>query len=171
MNKERLIAEQESKLAEVGQQLQDLKKQLSSLEDDPKTIKPVDKESINGIVIDDDQAVRKGDWIESTSIPGYVGKQYLHDENRDLGSKSVSFFDKSGAVGSYTVYLSYTPGANRSTKVNVAIQHADGETVKIVNQRPKPRIQGSFHELGTFTFDELHSAEITISNQSGQDGV
>ena len=168
---EKLIAEQESKLAEVGQQLQDLKKQLSTLEDDPKTIKPVDKESINGIVIDDDQAVRNGDWIESTSIPGYVGKQYLHDENRDLGRKSVSFLDKSGAVGSYTVYLSYTPGANRSTKVHVAIRHADGETVKIVNQRPKPRIQGSFHELGTFTFDELHSAEITISNQPGQDGV
>ena len=84
----------------------------------------------------------------------------------------MSFFDKSGAVGSYTVYaLSYTPGANRSTKVNVAIQHADGETVKVVNQRPKPKIQGSFHELGTFTFDELHSAEITISNQPGQDGV
>ena len=87
---ERLIAEQESKLAEVGQQLQDLKKQLSTLEDDPKTIKPVDKESINGIVIDDDQAVRKGDWIESTSVPGYV-LQYLHDENRTLAANRCRF--------------------------------------------------------------------------------
>ena len=168
---ERLLAEQERALAELRKQLQENKETLSDLKGNRKNVKQIKIETINAVVLDDVNAKRIGDWKESVFLAGFVGKQYIHDENTGQGEKSVIFTDPGTAIGTFKVFASYTHGANRSSKVSITIRDAGGDTTVLVNQRQPAAIHRSFHELGTFTFTEAAPAQITIANQVGQDGV
>lgn len=170
-NQEALIAEQESELAKLEEHLKSTQTRLDNLQGNSRKPKQISIDSINAIVLDDVDATRTGSWKESTSISGYVGQQYIHDENMGLGKKSVTFEDAGDAIGTYRLYISHTPGSNRCSKVAVKIHHLDGETDVIINQRPPGPIHHSFTELGTFTFSAETPAKITITNQTGQDGV
>ena len=170
-NQEALIAEQQSELAKLEEHLKSTQNRLNNLQGNSRKPKQISIDSINAIVLDDVNANRTGSWIESTSISGYVGQQYIHDENMGLGEKSVTFEDAGDAIGSYRLYISHTPGSNRCSKVAVKIHHVDGETNVMINQRPPGPIHDSFTELGIFTFSAETPAKITIANQTGQDGV
>ncbi len=168
---ETLIAKQEAELARLENDQKSKQNRIDELQGTLKKMKQINVDSINAVVLDDIDATREGVWKESIFIAGYVGKQYIHDENMGLGEKSVTFEDAGDAIGSYRLYISHTPGSNRASKVAVKIRHVDGETSVTINQRPPGPIHGSFTELGTFTFSEELPAKITIANQAAQDGV
>ncbi len=168
---ERLISQQETELSALKNELKEKQERLNSLKGKPKQAKKIDVGSINALVLDDGNAKKIGQWKASTSVPGYVGKQYIHDENTSRGEKSVIFSDEGATVGEFKLYMSFTPGNNRSSKVPVTIRDANGETTVLVNQRKAGPVHDSFVELGTFTFTKDAFAQITVANQVGQDGV
>ncbi len=127
--------------------------------------------SLPGIVVDDDEAQRRGDWRDSTSNPGFVGSQYIHDETKDKGSKQVIFRAKLPSAGEYEVRVSHTAGSNRSTRVPVYIHHADGESLVRVNQRQRGKIDDVFTTLGVFRFDPGKDPRVVVSNEGTEDGV
>src|SRR5262245_38891924 len=47
--------------------------------------------SLPGIVVDDEQAKRVGDWTHSTHSGAYVGRGYLHDGDAGKGAKTLTF--------------------------------------------------------------------------------
>ncbi|MCA9074695.1 MAG: FAD-dependent oxidoreductase [Planctomycetaceae bacterium] len=152
-----------------------LRKQLDSdqqvLEISPQLISPegVDPDTLPGIVIDDVQATREGSWGASSSVTLFVGESYLHDRGPDPGTKSITFATRVPISGRYEVRLSYTANPNRSSKVPVIIQHADGREARSVNQRQRPPIDKLWVSLGTYSFSADSDAVIIVSNE-GADG-
>lgn len=120
-----------------------------------------DPKKLPGLVLDDSQAELTGDWPTSSSIGGFVGTGYRHDDNAGKGKKSAKFTFKVDKAGGYDVRVAYTPNPNRATNVPVTIFAADGERTIRINQREKPQDDG-FQSLGPYRFEK--EAVITISN-------
>ena len=55
-----------------------------------------------------------GLWSSSTSSPGYVGGDYLHDRRADKGNKTVSWTYAITAGGNYEVAAQWTSSSNRA---------------------------------------------------------
>jgi hypothetical protein len=121
--------------------------------------------TLPGVVIDDTQAKKVGEWIKSTSSKNYIGEGYLHDGNTDKGKKTLTFTPKLPAAGRYEVRIAYPAAANRATKVPVAVLHQDGEFTGVVNEQVTPHIDGRFVSVGTFRFDTSDRWYVIISNE------
>jgi hypothetical protein len=128
----------------------------------PRPTPPIDPKKLPGVVQDDDAAEKKGGWSKSTSIGGYVGSQYLHDNNEAKGELTITYKLPLPKPGTYEVRLAYTANPNRATNVPVTVRHAKGENVVSVDQKKAPAIDKLFHPLGKFSFDK--EAIIIVSN-------
>ncbi|HQR42447.1 MAG TPA: DUF1553 domain-containing protein, partial [Gemmatales bacterium] len=154
------------KLTASKKRIADLQAQLKSL----KAGKPVAKEAVQsktlpGIVVDDSQAKKVGDWKASTSVKPFIDAGYVHDDNADKGKKTVTFTPELPSDGEYEVRLSYTPGTNRSTAVPVTIFGADGEVEKKINQQQAPTLPGGFVSLGMHRFEKAGQSFVIIANE------
>jgi hypothetical protein len=104
-----------------------------------------------------------GNWVSSTFIEGFYGQNYIHDNNSDKGSKSVTFTPVLSENGFYEVFLRWTSDPGRDSAVTIIIQHADGTTDIQINQKKKG---AGWVSLGTFPFEIASQQNVTISNQS-----
>ena len=136
-----------------------------------KAVASVNANSLPGIVIDDANAARKGNWKESTSIAQYVGAHYIHDETSEKGEKQVTYRPDFPEPGRYEVLVSYSASSNRSTKVPIQIHHKNGVSTVTVNQRKRPEIQGLLTSIGSFEFSAGDASLVSISTDGTEDGV
>lgn len=116
--------------------------------------------TLEGIVVDDEQAELEGAWQPSSANAPFVGVGYSHDGNTSKGSRTARFQAKL-EPGRYEVRLAYPPNTNRATDVPVTVEHADGSSTVRVNQREKPK-EGSAVSLGVFDFNQ--TGIVTIAN-------
>ena len=128
----------------------------------------IEPKSLSGLVQDDAAAKQVGEWAEGTATKGYVGKNYLHDNDQGKGQKQVTFSIPVTKSGSYTVEVAYTALANRATNVPVTVITSEGEKRTKLNQK-KPTTHEGFSPIGKFKFSQGSPAVITISNE-GTDG-
>lgn len=126
----------------------------------------IEKESLEGIVIDDADALPRGSWVSSTSIHPYVGGNYLHDQNGGKGSRWAHYETVLPKDGWYEVRMSYTPHPNRATNVPVVIHHGRGTDTVTVNQQKAPPIENLWISLGEFYFTSKHKADVFITNKN-----
>lgn len=132
----------------------------------------IDVSKLQGIVVDDVDAKKVGDWISSSSVGGYVGQSYLHDDNAGQGEKSITFPAKVKTAGKYEVRLSYSPNANRATNVEVTVQGSGGKSASVsVNQKKPGTIDGTWVSLGVFEFPADGQGSVTISNRGANGHV
>ena len=146
----------------------DLKKALAIIKPRSKVDskqKSVDPLYLKGIVIDDTHARLEGEWVASTHTGGFIGKQYLHDDAKGKGSKSISFKANIPERGKYEVQVSYSHGKGRSMKVPVTVMHANGEQKVYIDQTKPPSILGVFTSVGIFTFDKRESDVVQITTE------
>jgi len=125
-------------------------------------------EEIEGTVIDsenDNGVVRVGAWPASSSVSGYYGQNYLHDDNTAKGQKSVTFQLNLPATGPYDVYLRWTSHDNRASNVPITINHDGGAASQVVNQKSNG---GKWNLLGRYRFS-AGTGSVVISN-TGTDG-
>ncbi len=89
-----------------------------------------------GVIVDnlDSGATFTGVWSNSTSVAGYLGIDYAHDNNTGKGSKTATFTPNLPSADVYNVYLRWTTHANRATNVPVDIIHPAGTSTVLVNQ-------------------------------------
>ena len=116
-----------------------------------------------GVFVDNLQAEKIGEWMESTHNKIFYGLNYIHDKGEGKGQKKVIFTAELKKTGQYEVRVGYTHGTNRSENVPVTISHAGGETTLHVNQREVPPISSNFKVLGRYQFEE-GKAVVTVSN-------
>ncbi len=122
----------------------------------------VDPKKLPGIVIDNPQAVREGNWGISSSVPGMVGLNYLHDGGPGNGKAEARYTLSVPEPGRYDVRVSYTPDPNRATNALLVVTHGDGVEEIRLNQRQDPGPHAPFRSAGEFMFDK--EAIIVISN-------
>jgi hypothetical protein len=126
----------------------------------------IDPNKLLGIVVDDEQAERKGFDPKSSAVGPYVGEGYRHDGGTKDGKQSATYTPDLPKTGKYEVRLCYSPNPNRATNVPVVVHHSAGATTLKVNQRKAPTIADAFASLGTFEFEKGKSGKVVISNES-----
>ena len=170
---------QEALLAERKSQIDVLKKALAAIpaaEGRPDgtpgraPLKPIPAKDLPGLVVDDAQAKRVGDWTASVYTTSYVGDGYIHDANAAKGEKTVTFIPELPESGQYEVRIAYTSGTNRATNTPVTVFSADGEVTIPVNQQKSGDVDGRFHRLGRYRFEQVGQSFVMVSNE-GTDGV
>ncbi|MDF3128023.1 FAD-dependent oxidoreductase [Kiritimatiellaeota bacterium B1221] len=123
------------------------------------------REEETGMIIDNRHPEffsKTGPWIESASIPGNYGADYLHD-NRSDEERSAHFSPAIDKPGTYEVYLRWTAHTNRASNTPIQIHH-QGETTKLeVDQRTHG---GSWNLIGTYPFDAGQKIRVTINNKN-----
>lgn len=129
----------------------------------------IDPKTLKGIVADDSQAEKTGDWIASSSTRGFIGTGYIHDGDKEKGAKKVRFTVPIEKAGTYEVRMSYTPYGNRATNVPVTVI-AGGERHAVkINEKENPPLEQGFISLGKHAYKAGETAVIEISNE-GTDG-
>jgi len=124
--------------------------------------------SFPGIVVDNDAAQLSGEWLRSASILGFVGADYLHDDNKDKGNKTARFVPNLPSDGEYEVRVSYTPNPNRAMNVPIKINTAGGVKTVTLNQKKAPA-EPPFASLGKFPFKAGSNGYVEIGT-TGTDG-
>ncbi|MCA9203781.1 MAG: DUF1553 domain-containing protein, partial [Planctomycetales bacterium] len=162
------LKEHEDSLASIETPLKQAREALKKLGQPSKFPRQV--ADLPGIVVDDREAEKQGDWKDSTYSPNYVGSGYIHDDRMGKGEKSVTFRPKLTAAGMYEVRISYAGSGGRSTRVPVTITHADGEDRVLVDQSKPASIEGLFHSLGQFRFESPEQAAVVIATDGTDDG-
>ncbi|WP_238388956.1 FAD-dependent oxidoreductase [Roseimaritima ulvae] len=120
--------------------------------------------TLDGIVVDNQQATLAGYWLTSTSSGNWVGQNYLHDDNTSDG-KATARFETKLKPGRYEVRLAYSHNPNRASNVPVTITHAGGTKTVTVNQKKVPAIDELLMSLGEYEFSADAPAAVTITNQ------
>ncbi|MEZ6067228.1 MAG: hypothetical protein R3B90_16345 [Planctomycetaceae bacterium] len=129
----------------------------------------ISPDKLPGLVVDDTAAKKTGDWLVSSTIGGYVGIGYLHDDNAGQGTKSIAYSFTIEKPGTYDVRMSYSQNGNRATNVLVTIESAAGRTEHRVNQRRTPSIDKTFESVAIIEAKAGGQVTVTISN-AGADG-
>lgn len=114
-----------------------------------------------GVIVDnlDSGAALSGVWSNSTSVTGYWGADYAHDENTGKGSKTATFTPNLPEAGVYQVYLRWTTNPNRATNVSVDIIHPAGTNTVVVDQTQN---NGTWVQLLTTNFNAGTSGSLRI---------
>lgn len=133
--------------------------------DGPKTSRGVDPKSIQGIVVDDADAKKTGEWKESGAAKAFIGDGYSHDENAKDGKASALFAAKLEKGGSYRVFLAAPPNSNRATNALVEIRHKGGVQRMKLNLREAKAEGVCWFDLGTFEYASGDTSEVTVSNK------
>jgi hypothetical protein len=129
----------------------------------------IDPKTLRGIVVDDEQAERKGFDAKSSAVGPFVGAGYRHDGGTRDGKQSATYAPDLPKAGKYEVRMSYSPNPNRATNVPVTITHAGGTTTVKVNQRKPPSVSETFVSLGKFSFEKGTAGRVVVAN-AGVDG-
>ena len=133
--------------------------QVLAWTDTPAAAAPAPKH--DGLVLDDTDAQKTGEWIASNVNPPQAGTGYLHDGNAHKGELSVRWSPDIAEAGDYEIELLFPPNANRATNAPVLLElpGQPAQTVK-VNEREA----GGAKTLGKFTLARGKSLTITLSN-------
>ena len=116
---------------------------------------------LDGIVLDDEEAKKTGDWTVSSSQAWKVGVGYLHDSDSRKGEMTLVFTPEIKEAGEYEIIFLFPPFSNRATNVPVTVAVAGVESrVLKVNQKI-----GGAASLGKFPIATGRSVTVTISNK------
>lgn len=90
---------------------------------------------IDGIVVDDDQAMLKGVWTTGTGLPNYV--QYGYRYGSPNAECSASYSLSANKAGNYALEVFTQSHPNRSTKTPIFVVQGGQTTKHLLNQREK----------------------------------
>jgi hypothetical protein len=162
-NEEAEFKRQEAAIAAVAARIKAEKSRPSQVAQ--ATQGPLPVKSAPGVVVDDTNARRVGDWTTSTSSATFIGAGYLHDGNTGKGEKTITFQPELTEAGPYDVWLAYSPGSSRSSSAPVTVLSADGETTIRVDMKAPPAIEGRYVSLGRFRFERNGQGFVMIANE------
>ncbi len=97
----------------------------------------IDPTTMQGVIVDDRAAIKKGQWEPSQVNKPFVAHGYLHDGNRRDGSASLTYVTKLPKSGRYEVRLYFPTNENRATNVPVSITSSSGTVTLKVNQKQR----------------------------------
>lgn len=129
----------------------------------PPAATGIDPTTLPGIVLDDAAADLKGDWSTSTNFKPFIGRGYLHDDQRGDGRSLATFRFTAPKAGRYELRMAYSPHATRATNVPVIVTSGSQRTEIKVDQTIALPSGQSFRTVGTVALMEGEST-LTVGN-------
>lgn len=125
----------------------------------------------DGTVIDDTElGLDDGFWSHSTSQGPFMKYDYRFAPVRPAGGIEAVFPIKVPAKGKYEVQIMYSASGNRVKNADVTVIDKKGKHPCEVDQTKSPRIEGSWHSLGVYSFDPKSTGKVVFTNK-GESGV
>ncbi len=119
---------------------------------------------LKGIVLDDTEGVKKGEWQESSTIAPRLGHGYAHDGNANKGELSIAFTPEIPQAGEYEIVFISVPNGNRDASVPVTVT-IEGGASKTVSVNEKDDAKHGFYSLGNYTLPQGKKTTVTVSNK------
>jgi hypothetical protein len=165
--REKVLKEHEASVVALQKEIAALKGVVAKSTKPANPNKPTVRlaKDLPGIVVDDSDAKKVGEWKTSTYSGSYVDEGYIHDEDKGKGEKTLTFHPMIPKTGKYEVRLAYSAATNRCDKVPVTIFSADGEKMVYVDEKKTPEIEGLFHSLGQYTFEKSGQGFVIIETE------
>jgi hypothetical protein len=129
----------------------------------------LDPASLEGIVIDNRQAIIEGKWTSGEGLKGYVGYDYVYAPAKSKAS--IKFEWKSDRAGLMEVRLAYQPHENRGSNVPVQVQAGKKSETFRVDMREKPAVAGTFYTLGQFPVEIGDIVSVTLTTDDAKGNV
>lgn len=120
----------------------------------------IDPSSLEGVVIDNRQAVREGNWTAGTGLKGFVGYDYIY-AGSDSGAKAT-FEWRSGEKINVEIRVAYQPHENRGKTVPVTVKVGDETKTTRVDMTAKPPINDGFISVGQYQLEKGTPVTVTI---------
>ncbi|MEM9659172.1 MAG: FAD-dependent oxidoreductase, partial [Planctomycetota bacterium] len=129
--------------------------------DERNRAKGLDPSKLPGVVVDDVQAKRVGNWTPGTGLSGFVGGSYLYAS----GDASITFDFVAPSTGRFDVRIAYQPHENRAPRAPVRLQAGDVVSVSTIDMTQAPSLPNGFHSVGVVAIREKESGSVTISTR------
>ncbi|MBC8355730.1 MAG: FAD-dependent oxidoreductase [Planctomycetes bacterium] len=123
----------------------------------------IDPKSLPGIVMDDVDAIKSGEWTSGAGLKGYVGYGYLYASPQ---SKSmIKFAPVVTKAGTYEVRLGYGHHENRGKTVSVTVDAGGAQKAHRINMSEPAPLEHGFISLGTVTLKANEFCRVTVSSE------
>jgi hypothetical protein len=129
----------------------------------------IDPATLPGVVIDNRQAIMKGNWTSGEGLKGYIGNDYVYAG--PSSNSTIKFEWRSDKATKVEVRLAYQPHENRGNQVPVTVQSGSTKTESRVNMRVKPSIANAFVSLGEFSLKAGESIVVQLSTEGANGNV
>lgn len=123
----------------------------------------IDLSDSPGIVVDDRETERSGNWISSTATPGYVGLGYQHDGDSGTAA-SARYRAEIPNLGQYELRLYYPAHPNRASNATLRFRTMTAEIKKQISLR-KTDSGKTYRVIGRYSFGPGETI-VTISNEN-----
>lgn len=123
----------------------------------------LDPKKMEGLVIDNRQAVKSGSWTSGAGLRGYVGWEYLYASPNS--GATIRFDAKSPSDGRFDIRLAYQSHENRGSAVPVHVRTQAGTEEIRVNMKESPPLDDSFISLGKFELSKGEPLSIVVSTE------
>ncbi|PHR92763.1 MAG: NADH-dependent oxidoreductase [Blastopirellula sp.] len=120
----------------------------------------VNPAKLKGIIIDDRQAEKVGNWPEGQGLPGYIAYGYLYSSAKDA---EVRFPVKVKEAGKYEIRYAYGNHPNRGETVSVTVKTASNTKELKINMKEVPPIDKTFISLGIFELQPDQVGHVILS--------
>lgn len=98
----------------------------------------VARPALAGILLDDSEAERIGEWREGTQASDVrIGVGYIHDGNENKETSRLIWKLRPPKAGEYDIIFHYVPNENRAHNVSVVLKAGDIDNTYLVDERDR----------------------------------
>jgi hypothetical protein len=126
----------------------------------------LDPATLEGVVIDNRDAERHGNWTAGTGLKGYVGYEYVYAQ-ANSGAK-MQFNWQSGETTRVEIRLAYQPHENRGARVPVTVQAGRETSKREIDMRRKPPLKQGFVSLGQFALVKGDRVSVLLTTEGAE---
>lgn len=128
----------------------------------------IDPKTLEGIVIDDEDAELTGKWASGEGLKPFVGAHYKYGSDKGASARFAFSVRESG---SYEVRVFWQPHENRAKSAPVTVLSADGEKTLSLDQSKKAALPKGAHSLGIFKFNAGEEAAVIFRTEGAGGNV
>ncbi|MGC1272531.1 MAG: FAD-dependent oxidoreductase [Planctomycetaceae bacterium] len=124
----------------------------------------IDPGTLEGIVLDDEDADLAGHWGRSSLFQPHIGRGYLHDDRRGDGQSTATFRFTAPKAGRYELRLAYSAHPTRATNVPIRVTSGERQSELLADQTQALPKGKPFRRIAEVDLVGDVASTITISN-------
>ncbi|NNE92307.1 MAG: DUF1549 domain-containing protein [Verrucomicrobiales bacterium] len=125
---------------------------------------------LGGVIYDDADAERVGEWKPSSFSENRFGDGYIHDDKSKKGEKKIVFRASLPTNGVYEVRLSYNGDERYANNIPITVE-GWGKTHHVtLDQSKTASVAGLFEPIGQFKFEKGGRANVIIETKGTDPG-